>query len=390
MGRVRVGRPALTPIVVLGATGSIGAQTLEVAGLLKRPIAAIATGTVSPALAALAERYPAARIAVAALPADPIDPTLEARIEFGPDAVTALAALPGTTVVNGIVGAAGLAPSLAALGAGNRLGLANKESLLTGGPLVMAALESGSGEMIPVDSEHSAIWQCLIGEPADSVRRVILTASGGPFHARTDVDLTQVTVEDALAHPTWDMGRRISIDSATLMNKAFEVIEAHFLFSLDYDQIDVVVHPKSFVHSLVEFRDGVVKAELGPPDMRKPIQQALTSPARVTGSAKPFDLIGTDLTFSVPDRERFPALDLGYAAGRRGGNGPAVLNAADEVAVAAFLERRIGFPAIVEVVADALASVPEGPIPTLDAALAADAAGRQAARESISARPLGN
>lgn len=386
MGCVRVGRPALTPIVVLGATGSIGEQTLEVADRLNRPIAAVATGTVSPALAALADRYPAARIAVATPPTAPIDPRLEARIVFGPDAVTALAALPGTTVVNGVVGAAGLAPSLAALEAGNRLGLANKESLLTGGPLVMAALQSGSGEMIPIDSEHSAIWQCLIGEPTDSIRRVILTASGGPFHARPDVDLSGVSVEDALAHPTWDMGRRISIDSATLMNKAFEVIEAHFLFGLTYDQIEIVIHPKSFVHSFVEFDDGVVKAELGPPDMRKPIQQALTAPERVGGIAKSFDLIGTNLTFSPPDRERFPALDLGYAAGRRGGNGPAVLNAADEVAVAAFLERRIGFMEIVEVVADALNTVPEGPIPTLSAALAADEAGRRAARESIAVR----
>ena len=381
-----MGWPALTPIVVLGATGSIGAQTLEVADRLNRPVVAIATGTVSPGLAALADRYPDAHIAVANPPPVPIDPALEKRVEFGSDAVTALAALPATTVVNGIVGAAGLAPSLAALEAGNRLGLANKESLLTGGPLVMAALESTNGEMIPVDSEHSAIWQCLIGEPAKSVRRVILTASGGPFHARTDIDLTQVGVADALAHPTWDMGRRISIDSATLMNKAFEVIEAHFLFALEYDQIDVVIHPKSFVHSLVEFDDGVVKAELGPPDMRKPIQQALTAPERVAGIAKPFDLVGTVLTFSAPDRVRFPALDLGYAAGRRGGNGPAVLNAADEVAVAAFLDRQIGFVEIVDVVAEALASVPEGPIPTLRAALAADEAGRQAARESIAAR----
>ena len=386
MGRLRVGRPALTPIVVLGATGSIGAQTLEVADRLNCPVVAIATGSVSPGLAALAERYPDAHIAVATPPSGEVDPSIERRAEFGAEAVTALAALPGTTVINGIVGAAGLASSLAALEAGNRLGLANKESLLTGGPLVMAALEATEGELIPVDSEHSAIWQCLIGEPAGSVRRVILTASGGPFHARPGIDLTHVAVEEALSHPTWDMGRRISIDSATLMNKAFEVIEAHFLFGLGYDQIDVVIHPKSFVHSLVEFDDGVVKAEMGPPDMRKPIQQALTAPQRVTGIAKPFDLVGADLSFSAPDRERFPALDLGYAAGRRGGNGPAVLNAADEVAVAAFLERQIGFTEIVEVVAEALDTVPDGPIPTLAAALAADESGRSAARESIAVR----
>ncbi len=386
MGRLRVGRPALSSIVVLGATGSIGAQTLEVADHLGRAVAALAAGSLSRDLIALAARYPSARVAVANAPPGAIDPSLVKRVEFGADAVTALAAIPGTTVVNGIVGASGLASSLAALEAGNRLCLANKESLLTGGPLVMEALTSMNGEMIPVDSEHSALWQCLIGEPADCVRRVILTASGGPFHARPDIDLARVSVEDALAHPTWDMGSRISIDSATLMNKAFEVIEAHFLFALDYDQIEVVIHPKSFVHSLVEFTDGVVKAELGPPDMRKPIQQAITAPERTASIAKPFDLIGTDLTFSAPDRERFPALDLGYAAGRRGGNGPAVLNAADEVAVAAFLERQIGFTEIVEVVADALGAVPEGPIPTLEAALAADEAGREAARESIAGR----
>lgn len=184
------------------------------------------------------------------------------------------------------------------------------------------------------------------------------------------------------------MGRRISIDSATLMNKAFEVIEAHFLFALGYDQIDVVIHPRSFVHSFVEFVDGVVKAELGPPDMRKPIQYALGAPARAPGTAEPFDLIGVDLTFSEPDHSRFPALDLGYATGRRGGNGPAVLNAADEIAVAAFLDQRIRFTDIVEVVSDALETVRPEPIDTLAAALAADEAGKAAARRSVAARSV--
>ena len=201
-----------------------------------------------------------------------------------------------------------------------------------------------------------------------------------------DIDPVSVVGADALAHPTWDMGKRISIDSATLMNKAFEVIEAHFLFSLDYDQIDVVIHPGSFVHSLVEFIDGVVKAELGPPDMRKPIQRALTWPGRMPAPAEPIDLMGTALTFSAPDRERFPALDLGYEAGRRGENGPAILNAADEVAVAAFLDRRIRFTEIVDVVADALNTVPSAPISTLADALAADAHGRAAAAEAIARR----
>ncbi|MEA3501539.1 MAG: 1-deoxy-D-xylulose-5-phosphate reductoisomerase [Actinomycetota bacterium] len=378
--------PALNPIVVLGATGSIGSQTLDVADRLNRPVRGLAAGSLSDEIADLAGRYPEACVAVARTPEHPIDAALERRIEFGPEAVVALARRPDSTVVNGIVGAAGLEPSLAALGSGNRLALANKESLLTGGSLVLSALESGGGELVPVDSEHSAIWQCIEGESVEGIRRVILTASGGPFHSRPDVDLGGVSVADALAHPTWDMGRRISIDSATLMNKAFEVIEAHFLFNLDYDQIDVVIHPGSFVHSLVEFVDGVVKAELGSPDMRKPIQRALTWPGRMPAPAAPIDLVGTALSFSAPDRTRFPALDLGYEAGRRGGNGPAVLNAADEVAVGAFLDGRIRFAEIVDVVANALESVPPEPIATLAEALAADAAGRAAATEWIARR----
>jgi 1-deoxy-D-xylulose-5-phosphate reductoisomerase len=376
---------ALNPVIVLGATGSIGRQTLDVADRLDRTVVGLATGSLSDDIIDLAVRYPEARIAVANMPERPIDAALERRIEFGSDAVASLAGSPETVVVNGIVGAAGLEPSLAALESGNRLALANKESLLTGGSLVLSALESGGGELVPVDSEHSAISQCIEGESVDEIRRVILTASGGPFHAHPDLDLEQVTVADALAHPTWDMGKRISIDSATLMNKAFEVIEAHFLFSLDYEQIDVVIHPGSFVHSLVEFIDGVVKAELGSPDMRKPIQRALTWPGRMPAPTEPIDLLGTALTFSAPDRERFPALDLGYEVGRRGGNGPAVLNAADEVAVAAFLDHRIRFTDIVEVAAGALITVPPAPISTLADALEADAAGRVAAAEAIAA-----
>ncbi len=377
---------ALNPIVVLGATGSIGRQTLDVADRLDRTVLGLATGSLSEEIIELADRYPEARVSVARVPDRPIDSALERRIDFGQEAVTSLATLTDSVVVNGIVGAAGLEPSLAALESGNRLALANKESLLTGGSLVLSALESGGGELIPVDSEHSAISQCIEGESVEEIRRVILTASGGPFHARPDVDLEYVSVADALAHPTWDMGKRISIDSATLMNKAFEVIEAHFLFALEYEQIDVVIHPGSFVHSLVEFIDGVVKAELGPPDMRKPIQRALTWPGRMPAPVEPIDLLGTALTFSVPDRDRFPALDLGYEAGRRGGNGPAVLNAADEVAVAAFLDHRIRFTEIVDVVVTALGSVPQAPISTLADALNADAAGRSAASEAIAGR----
>lgn len=377
---------ALTPVVVLGATGSIGRQTLEVADHLGLPVHGMAAGTLSAHIIELARRYPDASIAVAHPPEKRIDAALERRIDFGPEAVTALARSPQTTVVNGIVGSAGLEPTLAALEAGNRLALANKESLLTGGPIVLETLRSSDGDLIPVDSEHSAVWHCLRGEEPEEVRRVILTASGGPFHARPDVNLCDVSVSDALAHPTWSMGRRISIDSATLMNKAFEVIEAHFLFGLGYDQIDVMIHPTSYVHSFVEFVDGVVKAEVGPPDMRKPIQNALTAPHRVPASVEPADLAGVELVFAVPDRERFPALDLGYRAGRRGGNGPAVLNAADEVAVAAFLDGRIRFTDIAVVVEETLEAVRPASVTTLSEALEADATGREAAREAVGSR----
>ena len=386
MGCIGVAGIALNPIVVLGATGSIGRQTLEVARHLGQRVVGLASGTLSAGMLDLADHYPEAVVAVAHRPDEGVGASLERRIGFGSAAVAALARTPNVTVVNGIVGAAGLEPSLAALEAGNRLALANKESLLTGGPVVLETLRTSSGELIPVDSEHSAIWHCIRGEDVGEIRRVILTASGGPFHALPDVNLDDVSVADALAHPTWEMGRRISIDSATLMNKAFEVIEAHFLFGLDYEQIDVVIHPTSYVHSFVEFADGVVKAEIGPPDMRKPIQYALTAPRRVRGSVTPLDLVGTALTFSAPDRDRFPALDLGLLAGIRGGNGPAVLNAADEVAVGAFLDHRIRFTDIVEVVADALDAVPVGPITTLVEALDADASGRRAARDALAVR----
>lgn len=281
---------------------------------------------------------------------------LGTRLHLGQGAITEVAATPGVTVVNGIVGSAGLAASLSALYAGNRLALANKESLIAGGPLMRSALATGDGELIPVDSEHSAIWQCIIGEDVGDVARIVLTASGGPFRGYARHQLESVSVADALNHPTWSMGPRITTDSATLMNKAFEVIEAHYLFDVSYDQIDVMVHPQSIVHSFVEFTDGVVKAEVGTPDMRKPIQYAITAPSRSATDHEPFTLVGADLTFEAPDRELFPCLDLGYEAGRAGGTATAVLNAADEVAVAAFLAGEIPFLAIADVVGETLAT----------------------------------
>ena len=351
-----MGRHSLRPLVVLGATGSIGGQTLEVADSMDVPVVAVTARRASDDLLALASRYPAAVVCVTD-PGERRDDfafQLGSRVRFGPGSLEEVAATPGTTVVNGVVGAAGLRSSLAALHAGNRLALANKESLVAGGPLIAAALSAGGGELVPVDSEHSAIFQCLAGESESSVAMLILTASGGPFRGATSQELANVTVEQALNHPTWQMGPRITIDSATLMNKAFEVIEAHYLFGVTYDQIDVVVHPQSFVHSFVEFTDGVVKAEVGIPDMKKPIQYAITYPDRVPTTHPTFNLAGGTLTFFEPDLDVFTCLALGYEAGRAGGTATAVLNGADEVAVAAFLDGDIGFLDIGHVVSDVL------------------------------------
>jgi 1-deoxy-D-xylulose-5-phosphate reductoisomerase len=351
-----VGRHSLRPLVVLGATGSIGSQTLEVADHLAVPVFAVAARRASDDLLTIALAYPEAVVCVAdpGERRDDFASRLGSRVRFGPASLPEVAAMPGMTVMNGVVGAVGLRSSLAALDAGNRLALANKESLVAGGPLIAAALKAGGGELIPVDSEHSAIFQCLAGEPDSSIARLILTASGGPFRGATSDELEDVTVEEALNHPTWEMGPRITVDSATLMNKAFEVIEAHYLFDVSYDQIDVVVHPQSFVHSFVEFTDGVVKAEVGVPDMKKPIRYAITYPVRSTTPHASFSIAGHDLTFFEPDLDVFSCLGLGYRAGRTGGTATAVLNAADEVAVAAFVDGQIGFLDIGRVVAEVL------------------------------------
>jgi 1-deoxy-D-xylulose-5-phosphate reductoisomerase len=249
-----------------------------------------------------------------------------------------------------VVGAAGLPATMSALAAGNRLALANKESLVAAGPLVMAALETPGAELIPVDSEHSALFQLLERTPAPEVERLILTASGGPFRGMTADSLEEVTPAEALAHPTWDMGRRISVDSATLANKGLEVIEAHVLFGLPLERIGVVVHPQSVVHSLIQLTDGALLAHLGAPDMRVPIRYALTHPERMPGATTPFSLTEQALTFEPPDLDSFPALRLAYEAGREGGSAPATYNAADEVAVAAFLQGRIGFRSVSRII----------------------------------------
>ncbi len=347
-------------LVVLGATGSIGTQTLEVADSLDIPVAAIAARQPSEALALIGEAHPDAEVVITGGSSDERD-MLEARlghrVRFGSEALLDIARLPHVTVVNGIVGSAGLQATMSALEAGNRLALANKESLVAAGELVNLALEKGGGELVPVDSEHSALYQCLEGEKPESVERLVLTASGGPFRGMTLQELADVTPQQALDHPTWDMGNRITIDSATLFNKGLEVIEAHFLFGVPYDRIEVVVHPQSILHSAVAFVDGSWKGHMGHADMRIPIQFAITAPERAPTPTPDFTLAGLELTFEEPDRVNFPALDLAYEAGRRGGSAPAVLNAADEVAVEAFLAGRLGFLAIPEIVERTLEEV---------------------------------
>lgn len=340
-------------VVVLGATGSIGRQTLEVAAGLGLPVVAIAARNPSAELASLASQHPDATAVATGGSADEREEfarQVGGRARFGNEAMLEVVSTPDSTVVNGIVGAAGLRGSVAALEAGNRLALANKESLVAGGPVVTKALEEGGGELIPVDSEHSALYQCLEGESLEAVDRLILTASGGPFRGKSSDDLASATPEEALQHPTWDMGRRITIDSATLFNKGLEVIEAHYLFGIPYDRIEVVVHPQSILHSAVAFIDGSWKGHLGHADMRIPIQFALTAPSRAVSPATGFSLAGLDLTFEEPDRTTFRALDVAYEAGRRGGSAPAAMNAADEVAVEAFLSGRLGFLGITDLV----------------------------------------
>ena len=285
-------------------------------------------------------------------------------------------------VLNAVVGAAGLDATLAALEAGKRVALANKETLVMAGDLASAAARRGGGEIVPVDSEHSAILQCMTGRPSTDVRRVILTASGGPFRDWTHERLARVTVEDALHHPTWRMGRKITVDSATLANKALEVIEAHYLFDLPYDRIEVVVHPQSVVHSLVEFVDGSVLAQMSAPTMELPVLYALTHPERVPDDGvTPFDPVAcSPLTFEPVRFDQFPALRLGMEAGRRGGAAPAVFNAANEQAVALFLEGRITFIDIATSIDSALDTLSDAESGTREALLAVDADARRHVR----------
>jgi 1-deoxy-D-xylulose-5-phosphate reductoisomerase len=334
-----------------------------------------------PRLAALADPTRADGLAAAARESG-------CELATGDGAVLDVAGHPAADVVlAAIVGAAGLRPTWHALRKGKRVALANKESLVMAGALMREAIATHGGSLVPVDSEHSALHQCLRGERIEEVRRLILTASGGPFRTTPLEALAAVTPEQAARHPVWDMGRKISIDSATLMNKGLEVIEAHWLFGLPGERIDVVLHPQSSVHSMVEMADGSVMCQIGEPDMRGPIQYALGHPDRFPGPVAPFDFTRSrTLEFLPIDRRRFPSLDLAYAALRAGGTAPAALNAANEVAVQAFLDGRLGFPGIARLVAEVLERHRPGPVGSLEDVVAGDLAARRMAKEILSMR----
>ena len=361
-------------VVLLGSTGSIGTQALDVIARNRdafRVVALAAAGSRLELLAAQARDFAVEAVAVSD-PAAAAELAARLRAEepdqragrsalpkvlAGPDAAAELAGWPADVVLNGMTGSIGLAPTLAALEAGRTLALANKESLIVGGPLVRS--RAAEGQIVPVDSEHSAIAQCLRGGRRCEVARLVLTASGGPFRGRSRAELAEVTVAAALAHPTWAMGPVVTVNSATLVNKGLEVIEAYHLFALKPEEIDVLVHPQSVVHGMVEFKDGSVVAQLGPPDMRVPIAHCLAWPRRIDGPAPRLDLAALrELTFEAPDLVRFPALALARRVLQAGGAAPTVFNAANEVAVAEFLAGRISFPAItalVEMTLDAAA-----------------------------------
>ena len=371
---------------ILGSTGSIGRQTLDVVRRLPIRVAALTAGTNVERMAEqIAEFRPrlvsmASKEAAEALRALLPEPRPE--ILWGMEGLLAAAtAEEADTVITAVVGMVGLRPTLAALERSKRIGLANKETLVCAGELVMAAARTYGAEIIPVDSEHSAIFQCLMGSRGrEEVRRIILTCSGGPFYGKTRAELQNVTRDDALRHPNWKMGEKITVDCATLMNKGLEVIEAMRLYELPPEQVDVVIHRQSIVHSLVEYVDGAMLAQLGVPDMRLPIQLALSYPDRVENPAPGLDLLSCPpLSFSAPDPEAFPCFAIARAVAKQGGSACAVMNGANEVAVARFLRREIGFYDIPALVQKALDEVPFVSNPSLEQILEADRLARRAA-----------
>jgi 1-deoxy-D-xylulose-5-phosphate reductoisomerase len=376
-------------VAVLGSTGSIGTQTLDIVRQApdRYDVVAIGGARSVEALAVQAKEF---RPRVVAIAEEALAPALREAVPAGtevlagPDAMADAARL-GDVVVNGVVGFAGLSVTMATLAAGKRLGLANKESLIAGGPVVQRVRATPGAELVPVDSEHCALHQCLrANDNPDRVASLVLTASGGPFRGRTAADLATVTVADALAHPTWSMGPKITVDSSTLMNKGLEVIEAHELYGTDYDHIEVVVHPQSIVHSMVTYTDGATIAQLSKPDMRLCIGYALAYPDRLD---VPYGAIDwrelRRLDFEQPDVDTFRCLALAFDAGRRGGLAPAWLNAANEVAVAAFLDGRISWHAIAGVIADVLAQEDGAAADDIESVLDADARARAYAAETI-------
>jgi 1-deoxy-D-xylulose-5-phosphate reductoisomerase len=383
-------------LAILGATGSIGLNTLDVAA--RHPqrfrIFALSANERIDALAGLCLQHkPRYAVVARAAQADALRARLAAgttEILVGAQGLEQVSAHPETDcVMAAIVGAAGLAPTLAAARAGKKVLLANKEALVMAGPIFMEAVRAHAAILLPIDSEHNAIFQCLprfvTGSlPSHGVRRVLLTASGGPFRETALARLASVTPDEACAHPNWVMGRKISVDSATMMNKALEVIEAHWLFGATSEQIEVVIHPQSVLHSMVEYADGSVIAQLGNPDMRTPIAHALAYPERIEAGVGSLDLarIGR-LDFAAPDFARFPALRLGYRALAEGGTSPATLNAANEVAVGAFLERRLSFPAITALVEAVMNELGARPLATLADVLDADATARRHAARQV-------
>ena len=382
----------VTTVAVLGSTGSIGTQTLEVVTDQPDEFDVVALGAARsvdllieqatrfrPEVVAIADASLAASVAAGVPPGT--------EVLAGPDAM-ADAAVIAEVAINGVVGFAGLPVTLATLGAGRRLGLANKESLIAAGPVVQRVRSTPGAELLPVDSEHCAIHQCLrANDVAERVSRIVLTASGGPFRGRSAEDLATVTVGQALDHPTWTMGPKVTIDSSTLMNKGLEVIEAHELFGIDYDRIDVVVHPQSIVHSMVTFSDGATIAQLSRPDMRLCMGYALAWPDRLDVPYGEIDWSEAGrLDFEPPDRQAFPCLDLAFAAGREGETAPAWLSAANEVAVEAFLDGALSWVGIAELLAEALESWTGDRADDLEAVLDVDRRARVVARSLVAAR----
>ncbi len=377
-------------LLILGSTGSIGTQALDiVARSDDLELVGLCAERSWERLVEQARVHGVGRIALAdpASAARAAEAWTEGEVLSGAEGLVRLVTESGAELVlNALVGAAGLGPTVATLGEGIDLALANKESLVVGGELVTQLAEATGAALIPVDSEHSALYQLIAGEPAGTVDRLVLTASGGPFRGRARAELAEVTVEQALAHPTWDMGGKITIDSATLMNKGLELIEAHHLFAVPYERIDVVVPPQSIVHSLIHLCDGATLAHLGYPDMRVPIAYALHHPERVDVPVPTLDLVDVgSLTFEAVDLEAFPCLRLAREAASAGGTAPCVLNAANEVAVHAFLDGRLGFLGIAEVIERVLDRLGAGVVHSFESLYDADRQARESAAELVGA-----